>query len=131
MSLIFCQNEIVGMLTIPIENERRALAVIDEQYEVIYANTAFNAHFGLDADKNKPLSLGDILPVNVRYAYQDFMKNSSLLSTRMVSDLFFAGLEKKQTRTLSFSKINVESRVLSLLILIHDPSDVPPLTLVS
>ncbi|KHN53728.1 hypothetical protein [Pectobacterium fontis] len=120
MSLIFGQNEILGILSQPVQNERRAVAVIDEKCKVVCANSAFNDHFGLRAEMNTPVSIDDVLPVNVKFAYHDFMTNSNMLSTRVVSDLLSDGFAKKQLNTLSFSKLNVENRVLSLLILNQD-----------
>ncbi|KHN90511.1 global regulatory protein [Pectobacterium actinidiae] len=97
------------------------MAVIDEKCKVVCANSAFNAHFGLRAEEmNTPVSIDDVLPINVKFAYHDFMTNSNMLSTRVVSDLLSDGFTKKQLSTLSFSKLNVENRVLSLLILNQD-----------
>ncbi|MCV9878644.1 transcriptional regulator [Brenneria izbisi] len=120
MSLIFGSNEIISMLSQPVENERRAVAVIDEKCKVVCANSAFNAHFGLHSEMNTQVSIDDVLPINVKFAYQDFMTNSEVLSTHVVSDLLSDGFTKKQLGTLSFSKLNVENRVLSLLILNHE-----------
>ncbi|MBN3262211.1 transcriptional regulator [Pectobacterium brasiliense] len=120
MSLIFGRNEILGMLSQPVQNDRRAVAVIDEKCKVVCANSAFNAHFGLRTEMNTPVSIDDVLPINVKFAYHDFMTNSNMLSTRVVSDLLSDGFTKKQLSTLSFSKLNVENRVLSLLILNQD-----------
>ncbi|GKW25270.1 transcriptional regulator [Pectobacterium polonicum] len=120
MSLIFGRNEILGMLSQPVQNDRRAVAVIDEKCKVVCANSAFNAHFGLRAEMNTPVSIDDVLPVNVKFAYHDFMTDANVLSTRVVSDLLSDGFTKKQLSTLSFSKLNVENRVLSLLILNQD-----------
>ncbi|KHS85645.1 MULTISPECIES: hypothetical protein [Pectobacterium] len=120
MSLIFGRNEILGMLSQPVHNDRRAVAVIDEKCKVVCANSAFKAHFGLRAEMNTPVSIDDVLPINVKFAYHDFMTNSNMLSTRVVSDLLSDGFTKKQLSTLSFSKLNVENRVLSLLILNQD-----------
>lgn len=117
MSLIFGSNELISMLSQPVENERRAVAVIDEKCKVVCANSAFNAHFGLHSEMNAQVSIDDVLPINVKFAYQDFMTNSEVLSTHVVSDLLSDGFTKRQLSTLSFSKLNVENRVLSLLIL--------------
>ncbi|WJV54616.1 transcriptional regulator [Pectobacteriaceae bacterium CE90] len=124
MSLIFGQNEIINMLsTAPAHNDRRAVAVIDEKCKVIYANSAFNAHFGLRSVPNTPVSIDEVLPVNVKFAYQDFITNSDVLSTRVVWDLLSDGFSKKNQGTLSFSKLNVENRVLSLVILNQENTD--------
>ncbi|RLM21944.1 transcriptional regulator [Brenneria alni] len=123
MSLIFGRNEIIGMLSQPVQNERRAVAVIDEKCKVVCANSAFNAHFGLRSEANTPVSIDDVLPINVKFAYQDFMTDSNILSTNVVSDLLSDGFTKKQLSTLSFSKLNVENRVLSLLILNQDSTE--------
>ncbi|ATA25266.1 transcriptional regulator [Brenneria goodwinii] len=125
MSLIFGRNEIIGMLSQPVQNERRAAAVIDETCKVVCANSAFNAHFGLRSEMNTPISIDDVLPISVRFAYQDFMTDSNVLSTHVVSDLLSDGFTKKRLGTLSFSKLNVENRVLSLLILNQEPSESP------
>ncbi|PWC17712.1 transcriptional regulator [Brenneria corticis] len=125
MSLIFGRNEIIGMLSQPVQNERRAAAVIDEKCKVVCANSAFNAHFGLRSEMSAPVSIDDVLPINVKFAYQDFMTDSSVLSTRVVSDLLSDGFTRKQLGTLSFSKLNVENRVLSLLILNQEPTESP------
>lgn len=126
MSLIFGQNEIISMLSEPVHNERRAVAVIDDKCTVLCANSAFNAHFGLHSEANKPVSIDDVLPVNVKFAYQDFLTNSDVLSTRVVSDLLSDGFTKKQLSTLSFSKLNVENRVFSLMILNQDVAEPAP-----
>lgn len=117
MSLIFGQNEIIGMLSEPVQNDRRAVAVIDEKCKILCANSAFNDHFGLQCEANTPLSIDDVLPINVKFAYQDFLTNEDILSTRVVSDLLSDGFSKNQLSTLSFSKLNVENRVFSLMIL--------------
>ncbi|MEH0834091.1 transcriptional regulator [Pectobacterium cacticida] len=117
MSLIFGRNEILGMLSQPVQKDRRAVAVIDEKCKVVCANSAFNAHFGLHAERSDPVSIDDVLPLNVKFAYHDFMNNSNVLSTQVVSGLLSDGFTKDQQSTLSFSKLNVENSVLSLLIL--------------
>ncbi|MEC5345190.1 transcriptional regulator [Brenneria populi] len=122
MSLIFGRNEIIGMLCQPVQNERRAAAVIDETCKIVCTNSAFNAHFGLRSEMNTPVSIDDVLPISVKFAYQDFMTDANALSTRVVSDLLSDGFTKKRLGTLSFSKLNVENRVLSLLILNQDES---------
>ncbi|WP_192457596.1 transcriptional regulator [Musicola keenii] len=125
MSLIFGRNEIIGVLSTPVHNDRRAIAVIDEKCKILCANSAFNAHFGLPADADAPSSIDEMLPVNVKFAYQDFMTNADLLSTNVVWDLLSDGFAKKPMSTLSFSKLNVENRVLSLLILNAEDGDQP------
>lgn len=130
MSLIFGQNEIIGILSEPMQNDRRAVAVIDDKCKVLCANSAFNAHFGLHFEANNPVSIDDVLPISVKFAYQDFLTDNNVLSTRVVSDLLSDGFAKKQLSTLSFSKLNVENRVFSLIILNHDNSE-PTLNLVS
>lgn len=132
MSLIFGQNEIIGMLSKPVQNDRRAVAVIDDKCKVLCANSAFNAHFGLHFEANNPVSIDDVLPLNVKFAYHDFLTNSNVMSTRVVSDLLSDGFTKRQLSTLSFSKLNVENRVFSLMILnqeINEPA--PAINLVS
>ncbi|GAB7217026.1 MULTISPECIES: hypothetical protein [Dickeya] len=123
MSLIFGQNEIMSMLSAPVHNDRRAIAVIDDKCKILCANSAFNAHFGLRTGATAPASIDEVLPVNVRFAYQDFMTNNELLSTHVAWDLLSDGFAKKPLSTLSFSKLNVEDRVLSLLILNQDDGD--------
>lgn len=124
MSLIFGRNEIIGILSQPVHNERRAVAVIDEACKVVCANSAFNAHFGLRTDMNSQISIDDVLPISVKFAYQNFMTDANVLSTQVVSDLLSDGFAKKQLGTLSFSKLNVGNRVLSLLILNQDEPSV-------
>ncbi|QCR10255.1 transcriptional regulator [Brenneria rubrifaciens] len=123
MSLIFGKNEIIGILSQPVENDRRAVAVIDEKCKVVCANSAFNARFGLRSENNASVSIDDVLPINVKFAYQDFMTNSDAISTRVVSDLLSDGFTNTQLSTLSFSKLNVENRVMSLLILNQESPD--------
>lgn len=132
MSLIFGQNEIIGILSKPVQNDRRAVAVIDDKCKILCANSAFNAHFGLHSESNNPVSIDDVLPINVKFAYQDFLTNSDVMTTRVVSDLLSDGFTKKQLSTLSFSKLNVENRVFSLMILNQDISEpAPAINLVS
>ncbi|MFC3394445.1 hypothetical protein ACFOGG_06035 [Brenneria rubrifaciens] len=51
------------------------------------------------------------------------MTNSDAISTRVVSDLLSDGFTNTQLSTLSFSKLNVENRVMSLLILNQESPD--------
>ncbi|MBG6244726.1 transcriptional regulator [Candidatus Symbiopectobacterium sp. 'North America'] len=114
------------------QNDRRAVAVIDDKCKVLCANSAFNAHFGLHSETNNPVSIDDLLPINVKFAYQDFLTNSDVMSTRVVSDLLSDGFMKKQLSTLSFSKLNVENSVFSLIILNQEISEpAPAINLVS
>lgn len=123
MSLIFGQDEIIGMLSMPVQNDRRAVAVIDEQCRILCANSAFHTHLGLCPGRQSAVSINDVLPVNVRFAYQDFITNDDMLSTHMEWHLLSDGLTIKRPCTLSFSKLNVEKRVLSLLILHADDAE--------
>ncbi|AXW86999.1 transcriptional regulator [Lonsdalea britannica] len=119
MSLIFGRNDIIGILSTPIHNDRRAVAIIDEKCKVLCANAAFNAHFGLRPNASNPASIDEILPINVQFAFQDFIADKHMLSTHVSCDLLADGFMKKPISTLTFSKLNVESRVLSLIILNH------------
>lgn len=114
------------MLSKPVQNDRRAVAVIDDKCKVLCANSAFNAHFGLHSEAKNPVSIDDVLPLSVKFAYHDFLTNSNVMSTRVVSDLLSDGFTKKQLGTLSFSKLNVENRVFSLMILNQEINEAAP-----